>query len=298
MVLSDNARAALLMTASMAMFTANDTCIKALGETVPLFQVIFLRGILVTLALLVLTALRGGLRVRLGRHDWTMAGLRTIGEAGAAYFFITALFNMPLANATAILQSLPLAVTLAGAMFLGERVGWGRLLAILAGLVGVLMIVRPGTEGFNLYSVFAMAAVGFMTLRDLSTRRLSPQAPTLTVAPVSSLGVTIFGGVGSLTVEWAPMGAQAWLLLLTATVLLIGAYLTSVSVMRIGEIAFVAPFRYTGLVWALLLGFVVFGDWPRPLTILGAAIVVFSGVFAFLRSRQPRPPVPLALHGR
>lgn len=293
--LSDNMRGAVLMMGSMAAFTLNDACMKALSDEVPFFQALFLRGLGTIVLLTLLARAMGAFTFRLPRRDWGLIVLRTLAEIGAAYFFITALFNAPLANVTAIIQAIPLSVTLAGALFLGEAVGWRRMVAILIGFAGVLLIVRPGTEGFNFYSVYALIAVGFVTVRDLSTRRLSGQVPSLTVAVSAAVGVTLFAAAGSAVEPWAAMSVKAALQLAGATVFILGGYLFSVMVMRVGEIGFIAPFRYTALIWALVLGFLVFGDWPAPLTLLGSAIVVSTGIFTFYReSRAPKPgPVPL-----
>jgi S-adenosylmethionine uptake transporter len=296
--LSDNMRGALLMMGSMAAFTFNDACMKALSDEVPFFQALFLRGLGTVLLLFVVAQRMGLLRFRLPRRDWGRIALRTLAEIGAAYFFITALFHAPLANVTAIIQAIPLSVTLAGALFLGEAVGWRRWLAILAGFAGVMLIVRPGTEGFTIYSVYALVAVGFVTLRDLATRRLSSGVPSLTVALSAAIGVTLFAGLGMAGGDWQPIGPKAAAQLGGATLFVIGGYLFSVMTMRVGEVAIVAPFRYTALIWALLLGAVVFGDWPSGLTLAGAAIVVATGIYTLHREgRRARRlgPAPLRI---
>jgi S-adenosylmethionine uptake transporter len=286
--LSDNTRGALLMTAGMAAFTLNDSFMKALADDLPLFQAIFLRGVATTAFLLLMARAAGAHRVRLAPRDRRVVALRTLAEIGAAYFFITALFHLPLANVTAILQSLPLVITLAGAMFLGEPVGWRRLLAIVAGLIGVLLIVRPGPEGFDDNAAYALASVGCVAVRDLATRRLSREVPSLTVALAASAGVTAFGALGCLGGAWAPVDAKAALQLGGAVGFVILGYLCSVLVMRSGDLGFVAPFRYTALLWALALGFLAFGTWPDPLTLLGAAIVAATGIFTLWRERARR----------
>lgn len=286
MALTDNTRGALLMMCSMAAFTLNDTFMKELAGQMPLFQVLVLRGALTTVFVGLLAWKMGALHLRIPRKDRWLIVLRMIAEIGAAYFFLTALFNMPLANVTAILQSLPLVVTLCAALFFGEALGWRRMTAILVGLIGVLLIVRPGTEGFNLYSVYAVISVGFVTMRDLVTRRLSGATHSMMVTFATTLSVTLFFGVTSVGVDWVPVDLFAAKRVLGAAVMVMAGYVFSVLVMRVGEISFVAPFRYTGLIWALVLGWYVFGDWPRPLTLLGAGIVVSSGVFMLLRERQ------------
>lgn len=286
MAMSDNTKGALLMMCSMAAFTFNDTMVKSLGPDVPLFQMLFLRGVVASALIYLLAKSLGKLRWQLSRHDWGLVALRTLSEIGAAYFFITALYHMPIANVTAVLQILPLTVTLGGALFFGEAVGWRRASAIAAGFCGMLLIVRPGPDGFDQYALYALVAVGFVTLRDLATRKMSSDVPSLTVTLVASLGVMLFAGVASLGSEWGVMDLRQWGLLTGAAVFILGGYLFSVLVMRVGEISFIAPFRYSSLLWALMLGYVVFGDWPDPITLTGAAIVVAAGVFTLIRGRR------------
>ena len=274
------------MMASMASFTLNDAFIKATGGALPLFQLLFLRGILATAFIAVLAKMRGALWVPISPRDRGLIALRSASEVGAAYFFVTALLNMPLANVTAILQVLPLTVTLGSALFFAEPVGWRRFLAIAVGFCGMLMIVRPGTEGFSIWSVYALCAVLCVTVRDLSTRRISRNVPSLFVTLAASVTVLVASGLASTTEVWAPVTpALAWLIF-AASVCIVGGYFFSVQVMRAGDVSFIAPFRYTGLLWALLLGWFVFGDWPAPLTLLGAALIVATGLFTLYRERQ------------
>jgi len=283
---SQNLRGSLFMMASMAAFVFNDTSMKALSDELPLFQAIFLRGIATSLMMFALAKLSGGLKFTLPRRDRAIVAIRTFAEVAATFFFLLALFNMPLANATAILQALPLAVTMAGALFFGEAIGWRRLIAILVGLVGVLLIIQPGADGFNIFSIYVLAAVALVTVRDLASRRLSPQAPSMTVAIFGALAVMLFGGLFSLGETWVQPTPLAWAQLGAASVFIIGGYLFSIMAMRVGDIGAVTPFRYTSLLWALLLGWLAFGDWPDGLTLIGAAIVVATGIFTLLRERH------------
>lgn len=283
--MSANQIGALFMMASMACFVMNDTLFKVTDGAVPLFQLLFLRGILTTTLVIVLVRRLGRLHFNIARRDWGLIGLRSAAEMGAAYFFVTALFNLPLANVTAILQVLPLTVTLGSALFFKEAVGWRRMTAILIGFIGMLLIVRPGSDGFNLYSIYALMAVLSVTVRDLATRRLSSDVPSMTVTLSASLTVMIFSGVASLATPWVGISALNGLMIVGASVFILGGYYFSVRVMRVGDVSFIAPFRYTGLVWALILGWFVFGDWPTNLTLLGAGIVVATGLFTLYRER-------------
>jgi len=286
--LSDNTRGALLMMASMAAFTLGDTCVKAIGEAISLSQLLVIRGFFASLFIAALAWRLKALRFDLPRRDWALVLTRAGAEVCSTYFFLTALRQMPLANVTALLQMLPLTLTLGSAVFFGEPVGWRRWVAIAAGFAGMLLIVRPGTEGFNQYSVLALIAVAFVTLRDLVTRRMSPAVPSLTVTLVSSVAVFLFALTMSLGQTWEPITPRLGALLAGTTLFIVAGYSLSVIVMRVGEMSFVAPFRYTGLLIALTVGFLVFGDWPVPLTLIGAAIIVATGSFNLWREGQLR----------
>ncbi len=159
------------------------------------------------------------------------------------------------------------------------------MLAIALGFGGMLLIVRPGPEGFSLHAAYALAAVACVTLRDLVTRRMSAQVASMTVTLSSALAVFVAAGIASLWVDWVPLDARSAALIGASSLFVMLGYLLSVLVMRVGEVSFIAPFRYTGLIWALGLGWAVFGHWPKPLTLLGAAIVAAAGLFTFYRGR-------------
>ena len=285
----DNMRGAGFMTLAMGGFAANDALMKAVLADLPLFQSIALRGVAATLLILLLAWRRGALVVP-SRADARTLGWRSLGELGATACFLTALAAMPLANATAILQAMPLAVTLAAALFLGEEVRWRRWSAILVGFAGVLLIVRPGTEGFDGDSLWALAAVGFMTVRDLTTRRLSPATPSLFAALCTSAAITAAAALAAGFVERAPVPTEHALRLAGAAGFIVIGYLFIVMAMRTGDIGFVAPFRYAILIIAMILGAVVFGEFPGPLTLAGAALVVGAGLYAFQRERRMARP--------
>jgi len=283
---SDNVRGAVFMAVCMAFFVLNDTVMKLAADQFSLFQAMFLRGLAATTMIGLMAWYQNAFSYSISHKDRRILIVRIIGEIGATLTFLNALFNMPLANATAILQALPLVVTLAAALFLRETVGWRRYLAIIIGFSGVLIIVRPGAEGFNIFSVSAIAAVLFVTLRDLATRQLSAGIPSVLVTFLASFMVMATGAVLSPVMEWKPVEISGLFLLFIAAVFIIFGYLFSVMAMRVGEISFVSPFRYTILIWAIILGYVVFGDIPDDWTIFGTTIIVATGMFTFYRERQ------------
>ncbi len=283
--MTPNMKGALLMMGSMAAFTINDTIVKSVGQEVPLFQLVAMRGSLATILVFVLARYLGALHLRFSPHDRWLVLARCLAELSATFFFLTALMHMPLANVTAVLQALPLTVTMGAALFFGESVGWRRTLAIAVGFVGMLLIVRPGPDGFSIYSIYALIAVASVTIRDLITRRMSAEVPSMVVTLATSLAVTVSFGVASAVQGWVPVTPTSGAMIASAAVFVLLGYLFSVMVMRVGEVGFVAPFRYSSLIWALALGWFVFGDWPDALTMAGAALIVGAGLFTLFRQK-------------
>ncbi|GGE16155.1 Permease of the drug/metabolite transporter (DMT) superfamily [Gemmobacter megaterium] len=283
---SDNIKGAGFMLVAMAAFILGDACMKVVIGHIPLYQAVTLRGVVTVPLLLVLGRLFGGINLTRLRDSWRVISLRTAGEIGATLTFFYALVNMPLGALSAILQSAPLAVTAGAALFMGEKVGWRRGLAIVVGFAGVLLIVQPGTEGLNMAAVVALISVGFIVVRDLSTRRLPADVPSVGVALVASVAVMATGAVLSLGTPWQPVPLAVLPILVLAAVLVNIGYIFIIRVMRVGEVGFTTPFRYTALVWAMALGWLIWGEVPRPTTLVGAAIVVASGLFVLLREAQ------------
>ncbi len=269
-------------------YTINDVFLKLLGSELPMFQILFLRGLVVTLFFGVLLWQVRDQLTGLAPRDLALVVLRSLAEAAAAYFFLHALFNMPIANLTAILQVLPLTVALAAFVVLKEPLGWRRMLAIIIGFFGVVLIVRPGAEGFTIYSLSALMSVAMITIRDLTTRMLGQSMPSVMVAFTASCGVMLFGGLGSLTEVWAMPSTLGWIWLLGATGFIIAGYYFVILAMRVGELTFAAPFRYAALLFALVAGWLVFDEWPDILTFVGSGIIVATGVYTLYREGQMR----------
>ena len=272
----------------MAGFVLNDALMKLVLSDLPLFQSILVRGIFACALMVILCWRMGALNVENGvipaLHN-RYVYWRCLGEAGGTFFFLSALYQMPIANVTAVLQILPLTITLAAALFLGEAVGWKRYAAISIGFIGVLLIIKPGTEGFNWFAVYAMIATVFITLRDLVTRKIPNSTPSLLVSLLTAFLITAMGAFGCLFESWVPLESNHLIILFGAATILMVGYICSILAMRNGDVSFVAPFRYSILIWALLLGFFVFGDIPDLWSVIGAIIIVSSGLFTFYRER-------------
>lgn len=287
---SDNLRGTLLMIASMATFTCNDAVIKAVTQTLPLYELVAIRGAAV-LAMMVAVAQiqQGGLRLSVARQDRWPLVLRTAADIVSTVLYLLALRKMALADLSAIMQALPLAVTLAAALVFRERLGWRRLLAIGIGFAGVILILRPGTGAFDTWSVVALASMALIVVRDIATRLFSAGTGSSSIAFYAALTVMLSGVVLGLGEEtWRLPTGREFALLMLASLFLTAGYITAVATMRVGEISFVAPFRYTSLLFAIVLGVLVFGEWPDMWTWTGSALVVGAGLYTILRERRTR----------
>ncbi len=270
------------MLASMAALIANDACIKIAAASLPTGQAIFLRGLFAGSMLAGLLIWTGGMRALPRAGDMRIL-LRSMAEIGATMLYLTALFRMPIAEATAILQFTPLAITAGAALFLGAQVGWRRWTATLVGLVGVLVIIRPGASVFNPYASVALLSVVFIAARDLVTRRIGKDIPALFIALTSSVSVML-ASLGFIPFEdWIWPAPPVMLALMAAGLgLLAGQYWVIVA-MRAGDIAVVAPFRYSIILWAIVAGFLIWRELPDLETWAGIAIVTAAGLYTFLR---------------
>ena len=285
MRLNDNLLGAALMTCCVLAYVLNDAVMKLLFADIDFFQAIFLRGLVSLPPIIILALMTKTLLQKYSAKNQRLMIIRILAEIGTTVTFLTALKHMPLANVTAILQSLPLAITMAAAIFLGEPVGWRRWSAICVGFTGVLIIIRPGLAGFNSYSLLALAAVILLTVREISTRQLDNKVPTVTVALSTTLGITAFAALMLIGTEWAEINFVSWSLIIAAAAAVTVATLLSVVAMRTGDIGFVSPFRYTSLIGAIGLGILLFGDWPDGITLLGAAIIAFAGIYSLYREQ-------------
>ncbi|MEP3047485.1 MAG: DMT family transporter [Roseibium sp.] len=281
----NNGRAIAAMLLAMAGFILNDALVKLSADALPLGQIILVRGI-VSIILIALVCYATGVFKSVSQLRQPAVLVRAAAETSATVCYLTALFHLPIANATAILQALPLVVTAGAAIFLKSKVGWRRWTAIAIGFAGILIIVRPGLEGFNAFSLLALAGVACMAVRDLATQQVPKDVPTFGVALVSFIAVTTLGAGLTVVDGWQAMSLETFGLLCGASVFIIVGYIFIIIAMRSGEIAVVAPFRYSIVIWAIGLGFFVWGDVPDGWTLLGTGIVIVMGIYTFFREQR------------
>jgi drug/metabolite transporter (DMT)-like permease len=273
------------MLGSMAAFVANDTCVKLIGETLPLGELIALRNLAATLYILAFAAIFGGLTLPKNPPS-RLLSWRLMAEFFSTLFFLSGLVALPIADATAIAQFTPIAITAAAAIYLKEHVGWRRWMATIFGLIGVLLIIRPGTSAYSPAALLILAAVAFMVLRDLATRAISRDVPTLTLTAMSA-SISILSGVVLWPFEtWVvPTLYQTGLLLLAAFFLTL-AYALIVIGMRHGDVSIVSPFRYAVIVFAILSGWIFWSELPDLYQITGIVVLTAAGLYTIYRERQ------------
>ncbi len=284
-----NLRGPILMSLAMAGFAIEDMFIKLAAETLPAGQVLLVLALGGTLIFGAAARVQGvTLWSPLARNPGVL--LRTGAEVVGSIGLITAIALTPLSSASAIMQATPLFITLCAALFMGEKVRWRRWTAIAVGFFGVLLVIKPGTDSFNLLSLFAVLGVFGLGLRDLATRIVPPAASALLLstyafAALIPTGLAMMAVMGT---PWVAPDAAAWAWLACANGVGVVAYVAIVTASRTGDVSVVAPFRYIRLVFALGVGITVFGERPDALTLIGAAIIVGSGLYTLVRQARTR----------
>lgn len=285
--MSENLRGAMLMALAMAGFSLEDMFIKLLADALPVGQILVLLGVVGALVF-GLIAHRKGQPLVTPLLLTRAVIIRNLSEMIGTIGFVLGFVLASLATATAILQSAPLLVTLGAVLFLGEKVGWRRWSAITVGFLGVLLIVRPGMAGFEPASLLALIGVLGLAGRDLATRAIprevsSYQLSSWAFAIIVPAGLFLMLVMGEAPVAPSPI---EWATLAVAMGVGVIAYYALVASMRLGELSFVTPFRYTRMLFALIVAVLVFGERPDALTLIGSAIIVAAGLFTLWRETR------------
>ncbi|MBE1292464.1 MAG: EamA family transporter [Rhodobacteraceae bacterium] len=282
-----NVHGILILVAAMLGFTLEDMFIKSLSATVPVGQILMALGLGSGAVFAVLALLRGDKLFAPAAWSPRML-LRSACEAGGAVLFATALSRVDLSTVAAVFQTLPLVITLGAALFLGEQVGWRRLTAILIGFSGVLLIIRPGTDAFDPNALLVLGAVLAVALRDLITRTIDASVSSFVVSFQSFASLVLAGPFLMLfdAADYATLTSGNLTMIAGAVAFGAAGYWGVVTALRLGEASVVAPFRYSRLLFSILVGMVAFGERPDLPTILGATLIIGSGLFTFMREHR------------
>ena len=281
-----NLRAAGLTAAAVSLFAVSDAVIKLLTAAYPTGQILFCRGILTVAILLLAVHLRRRVLLRLPLRD-PATWLRALFDCASSWTFFHALRVLPLAEATAVLFSFPLILTVLAALMLKERVGMTRWLAVATGLAGVLVILRPGAGALDAGALWALATALFVALRDLTTRYVHPEVSTQSVA-LATTGLTTVAGLATAPFGWVMPDLLGSAGFLASATLVSVAFVLVVAGTRIGHLSFTAPFRYVSVPLSFLLGYLIWDQVPDASVLAGTAAVVGAGLLVLYRRPQPR----------
>ncbi len=283
----NNVNGILLVIVSMAAFSIEDMFIKKLSAGVPTGQIMFALGVVCLVVFLTMAVVQRK-RVFLAEAWGPLPLIRAAAEGFGALLFITALSLIDLSTVAAVFQAMPLVVTMGAALFLGEQVGWRRWSAIGIGFIGVLMIIRPGMEGFQPETLLVVATVIAIAARDLITRRINANVASAVVAFQAYFALTIVGIVLMIVSPQPVASMEPSLMRALAGAVTFGVlgYYTIVHATRVGEASALTPFRYTRLVFSLTIGVLILGERPDAMTLAGATLIIGSGLYAFLRERR------------
>lgn len=284
----DNMRGIMLMVLGMAGFAAEDMFIKLAAGQLPVGEILLVLGLIGALVFAVYARLNGTSVVSRGFFHPAVV-VRNLSEMLGGLCFVTALSLIPLATATTILQATPLLVTMGAALVLGEAVGWRRWTAILVGFGGVLLVIRPGLEGFEPEVLWAVAGVLGLGIRDLASRKVPKTISSLQLSAWGFFAVGVSGAVlMAVTGEAVMPGTAEAMYLGGALSVGVLAYWALTEATRIGEISVVTPFRYSRLVFSTIVGILVFAEFPDIYTLVGACIIIATGLYTIMRERSRR----------
>jgi drug/metabolite transporter (DMT)-like permease len=277
------------MLAGVALLSLNDGLVKSLAATYPIGELLFVRGAFVFPWIFLIAVRRGGLHT-LRINNIAGQALRGGCVVASAFLFVNGLVYLPLADAIAVTFSGPLFITALAPFALGEHVGWRRWMAVLAGFAGVLFMVRPGGGALQWAVLLPLGAALCGGVRDIITRRIAATETSAAVMLVTT-SVVMLAGLATAPFGWLALKSADLSTFAASGLLLAGAHYLMIEAFRRGEAALVAPFKYTSMVWAVLFGFLLFGDLPDEWTLFGAAIVIFAGLYIFRREtiRSIRP---------
>ncbi len=274
------------MVLSMGGFAVEDLFLKILSESVPVSQILIYVGIAATVLLSIISIKKRIPVLKINIYSNKLFIIRSLIDMMGAVLILTSISLMPLSTVSSILQALPLFITFGAVLIYKESVGWRRWSAVSFGFIGVILILKPGLSSFYPSSCIVLLAVGCLALRDLVTRKISEDIHSITVSLYAFILTTI-GGVACIPFfgNFVILTITQWLFVLTITLFGCFSYLMLVLATRKGDISVISPFRYSRLIFALVLAILVLNERPDTLTLFGAAIIVASGYYTIWREK-------------
>ena len=267
----------LCMLGGALALTINDAMAKYLTQSYPVGQVMALRGLSILILLIVFLFFINNLKA-LKINSWRSHFLRAGTMTGSTVFFVTGLSFLPLADAIAIAFIAPVLTTILGIVVLKETVSWQRWTAIIIGFCGVLIIVQPTSDAFKLAALAPLGAAAFGAARDVITRAISISENSISIL-FSSMLMVALAGFFTYPLGWNNLQLDhIWIFIVSGLLVGLAQYLM-IEAFRLGKVAVISPFKYSSLLWAILIGLLVWNDFPSKYVILGAIILILSGIY-------------------
>ncbi len=283
-MMSGNARGILAMAGSMSLFVVSDSLIKVASDHVGAAQLLLVRGILLVPAIFFIALRMGALRrLREGLRPRLL--LRMACEGVGTFAYVVSLVHIPIATALAINMVTPLLVMPLAMWLLDERIGLRQFLAVVAGLGGVLSVLRPSIDGIDFWLVVSLSSAVVFSVRDTVTRAIPAGVPTVLILLCGAFAGTVAGGIGTAMTGWSPLDMPSMGYVIGSAILVGVAMMLLIKAMRVGEVVVVSPFRYTAILCAVLSGYLVWGQLPDAATVAGIVLIVAAGLYALAAGR-------------
>jgi drug/metabolite transporter (DMT)-like permease len=282
-----NLRGIMAICASMVAYTVNDAMVKEIARTNPIGEVIFIRGIFTTLLLCIAVVALGHVTHTRGAVSRPVIN-RSFFDGVSSACFVIALVHMKLADLAAVLQVMPLILSALSVLIYREAVGWRRWTAIFVGFAGALIIIKPTPGAFDAWALVALLAATSSALREIQTRRIDPGVPTVVVALMGSIAILLVGLSFIVVEQWRMLPVRDIAMLAVAALFVAMATYCMTLAFRNVDLSVVAPFRYSYLITSAIAGYLVFAELPDQWSLLGAALIVASGLYALHREAARR----------
>lgn len=292
----NNSLALMIMALSMFLLSVGDVVVRFLGQTVPVGQLIAIRGmILIVILILMMRVMRDPIRLPLLANRWAI--IRGLAETLSTYCFFISIQLIPIAVSTTVVFIFPVIITLVSIPLFGERVGVIRLGAVVMGFVGVVIVAAPSGDGFNTAMIYPIVTAISLVVRDLATRKIDANVSSVSVILTTAV-VTTLGGLASLPWGWTKIGTELYGVFVIAAGLVACSFIAYVMAIRRGELSVIAPTQYMVILWATIWGALIWDEIPGIQAAIGGVLIILAGLVILWREhirsvQRPASALPL-----
>jgi drug/metabolite transporter (DMT)-like permease len=288
----NNSLALMIMALSMFLLSVGDVVVRFLGQSVPVGQLIAVRGmILIVILILMMRVMRDPIRLPLLANRWAI--IRGLAETLSTYCFFISIQLIPIAVSTTVVFIFPVILTLVSIPLFGERVGIIRLGAVVMGFVGVVVVAAPSGDGFNTAMIYPIVTAISLVVRDLATRKINTNVSSVSVILTTAI-VTTLGGLASLPWGWTGISTELFGVFVIAAGLVACSFIAYVMAIRCGELSVIAPTQYMVILWATIWGALIWDEIPGIQAMIGAALIILAGLIILWREHIRSVPRPVS----